>query len=301
MAAAAIRSPIFHLFTSLAPELRHQIWHAALPDEVGPALYFYKIGGWRPQHPENGEAYVDFSFCHDSLDAVQVDISLFFVNREARHIALAWIHKHNIQIRIHALKYGQVQPPVFVSPFDPIHDALYVAVDKWHEFLCEPDDRCFQTDMIDHLVHTQYADVTRIAIPEMLFRGEGEVAAALADLIVITVPFSCIEKYLADLQNLQARYFGQLKVLFIMVNTPLDLQPVNNDLKMQPRWEFKNIEEGTFFWNHDGSRFDFDKGEHVIDEALYKLIETINPWLCEELVKNLNRSFEVRPVSAIRI
>ena len=198
MASVAIDTSTFHLFTSLAPELRHQIWHAALPDEIGPALYFYKKGSWCPQHPlpsdersnfENDEPYVDFEFRHDLLDAVQVEIPLFFVNREARHIALAWIHKHNIKMRAYARECGQLQAPVFVSRFDPIYDTLYIAVDKWDEFLCEPDDRCFQPDMVEQFIHVHPANVTRIAVPEALFRGESEVAAALAELIVITVPF----------------------------------------------------------------------------------------------------------------
>ena len=85
-----------------------------------------------------------------------------------------------------------------------------------------------------------------------------------------------------------------------MVNTPLDLHPVTNGMKTQPRWELKNTEGGAFFWNHDRGRFDFNESEHVIDEALYKLIEEINKWLGEELIKNSIRSFEVRPVFAVR-
>ena len=85
-----------------------------------------------------------------------------------------------------------------------------------------------------------------------------------------------------------------------MVDTPLDLQPVSNGMKMQPRWELKNTEERAFFWNHDHGRFDFNGGEHVIDEALYKLMEEINKWLGIELVKNSVRNFEVRPVFATR-
>jgi hypothetical protein len=309
MAAAATNTSIFHLFTSLAPELRDQIWRAALPDEVRPVLYFYKKGGWCPRrllpsderyNPETNELNVNFEFRHDLLDAVQLEIPLFFVNREARNIALAWIREHNIDIRVYAYKYGQLPSPVFVSPFDPIYDALYIALDKWDEFLCEPDDRCFQPDMVEQFIHVQPADITRIAMPEALFRGEGEVAVALAELMVITIPFSFLYLYFSDLRKLQDRFFGQLQVLFIMVDTPLDLQATNNGMKIQPRWELENIEGGAFFWNHDRGRFDFNENGYAIDEALYKLMEEINKSLGEELVKNSIRSFEVRPVFAVR-
>jgi hypothetical protein len=310
MAAAATNTSIFHLFTSLAPELRDQIWRAALPDEVGPVLYFYKKGGWCPRRllpsdegydPENDdESNVNFEFRHDVLDAVQVEIPLFFVNREARNIALAWIREHNIEIRVYARKHEQLQSPVFVIPFDPIHNALYIALDKWDEFICEPDDRCYQPDMVEKLIHIQAAGITRIAMPEALFRGEGEVAAALAELIVITIPLSFLYLCFSDLRELQDRWFGLVEVLFILVDTPLDLQPANNGMKIQPRWKLENIEGGTFFWNHDRGRFDFNESEYIIDEALYKLIEEINEWLGKELVKNSIRSFEVRPVFAVR-
>ena len=300
MAVATTNMSIFHLFTNLAPELRHQIWNAALPDEIGPVLYFYKTGGWHPQHPGNDESYVDLEYRHDLLDAVQIEIPLFFVDREARHIVLAWIQKQNIKMRVYAHEDGQLQAPVFMSHFDPVHDVLYIAVDKWNEFLCEPDDRCFQPDMVDQFIHVHPANITRIAMPEALFRGEGEVAAALAELIVIIISFSFFDLWFSDLQQSQDRYFGQLRVLFIMVDTPLDLQPVKNGMKMQPRWELKNVKGGAFFWNHDHGRFDFNESEHLIDEALRKLIEEINEWLSKELVKNSIRSFEVRPVFAMR-
>ncbi|MCJ1304479.1 hypothetical protein MMC08_007291 [Hypocenomyce scalaris] len=44
-----------------------------------------------------------------------------------------------------------------------------MAVDKWNDFLCEPDDRRFQPDLFGHLVDVQ-PDLTRIAVPEALLR-----------------------------------------------------------------------------------------------------------------------------------
>ena len=290
----------FHLFTSLAPELRQQIWHAALPDEIGPVLYFYKTGGWYPHHPGNDESCIEFKYGHEFLDAVQIEISLFFVNREARHIVLAWIEKHNIKRRVYARKDRRLQAPTFVRHFDPMYDVLYVAADKWNEFWCEPDDRCSRPDMMDQLISVHPANVTRIAMPEALFRGEGEVAATLAELIVNIISSSFFDFWFSDLQQLQDQFFGNISVLLIMVNTPLDLQPVNNGMKVQPRWELKNVEGGAFFWNHDHRRFDFNGSDHLIDEALRKLMEEINEWIGIELVKSSIRSFEVRPVFAIR-
>ena len=90
-------------------------------------------------------------------------------------------------------------------------------------------------------------------------------------------------------------------MLFVVVETPLDLQPANNGMKMQPRWELENIKGGgAFFWNHELGRFDFNESEYILDEALYKQIEEVNKSLGEHLVKNSIRSFEVRPAFVVR-
>ncbi|KAL9122111.1 MAG: hypothetical protein Q9187_001333 [Circinaria calcarea] len=277
MAAVATNSSTFPLFSSLPPELRDQIWRDALPNEIGPALYFYRKGCWCPRNltssdeeydPKDDEVDLYFDFRHDLLDAVQFEVSLWFVNREARRIALAWVREHGIEIRAREDR----RSPVFVCPFNPVRDVLYIAVDECNEFLYEPDDRCFQPDMVEKYIHSGAVNITRIVMPEALFQGEGEVAAALAELM--------------------DRYFSLLQGLYILVDTPLDLQPVKDGMKMQPRWELKNMEGGAFFWNHDHGRFDFHGSEHLIDKALYKLMEEINKRLGEELVKNSIRSFE---------
>ena len=190
MAAAPTNSSTFPLFSSLPLELRDQIWRDALPDKIGPALYFYRKGCWCPRHllqsdeeydSTNDELNLNFEFRHDLLDVVQFEVPLFFVNREARNIALAWMSEHGIEIRAREDR----RSPVFVCPFDPIRDVLYITLDKWDEFLREPDDRCFEPDLFEKLISVNSADVRRIAVPEALLRTE--VAAALAEILVITI------------------------------------------------------------------------------------------------------------------
>ena len=95
--------------------------------------------------PENDENNLNLEFRHDLLDDAQFEVPLVFVNREARRTALAWVRKQGIEIRPRENR----QYPVFVRPFDPMRDALYVALDKWHDFLCEPDDRQSQPDLFE--------------------------------------------------------------------------------------------------------------------------------------------------------
>lgn len=94
----------FVLFSSLAAELRNQIWRDALPHHIGPALYSYrKRGCWCPrQLTESEPGYIAgnddlnlaFEFRTDLLDDDnQYHVPLFSVNREARSIVLAWLQE----------------------------------------------------------------------------------------------------------------------------------------------------------------------------------------------------------------
>jgi len=89
-------------------------------------------------------------------------------------------------------------------------------------------------------------------------------------------------------------------VLFIIVDTQPDLQSADNDMKVQRRWELESIQGEAFFWNNDRGGFDFRDSENIGDEALYRLLGEANKGLGEEVVKNHIRSFEVRPVFAVR-
>ena len=280
MTATAANFSTFPLFPNLSPELRNQIWYDGLPEEVGPGLYFYKKGCWCPRRlsesdegydPQNEENNLNFEFRHDLLDQIQVEVPLVFVNREARGIALAWVHEQNLEIRPREDR----QVPVFVRRFDPMRDALYITPEKWNEFLCEPDDRQFEPDLIEQLVDIS-PDLTRIAVPEALFRSE---VASLPEMF---------------------RFFFNLKVLLIVVDAPPDLHAVDNDMKVQQRWEFESRRGQVFFLNDDRSGFDFGDGEYSGDEALYKLIEEAKQGLSEGLVENHMRGLEIRLVSAVR-
>ncbi|KAI4128809.1 MAG: hypothetical protein LQ347_004030 [Umbilicaria vellea] len=280
MAAAATNSSTFPLFLSLPQELRNQIWRDALPGKVGPALYFYRKGCWCPRRlsksdegydTENDENNLNFEFRHDLLDDIQFEIPLGFVNAEARDISLAWVREQGIEIRPRKDR----QYPVFVRPFDPMRDTLYVALDKWDDFLCEPDDRLSQPDLFEQLVDIK-PDVTRIAVPEVLLQSE-----------VATLP----EMF---------RYFSNLKVLYIIVDAQPDLQSADNDMKVQRWWEFESTQGGAFFWDGDRGGFDSGNSEYIGDEALYRLSEEANKGLGEGLAKNHIRSFETRPAFAVR-
>ena len=128
---------VFSLFSILPAELRNQIWQDALPDKVGQALYFYRKGCWCPRRlteadedydPENDELNLNIEFFHDLLDYVQFEVPLFFVNHEARGITLSWIHEQGLKIHFREDRCSLI----FERLFDPIHDTLYVPLNKWN-------------------------------------------------------------------------------------------------------------------------------------------------------------------------
>lgn len=96
-----------------------------------------------------------------------------------------------------------------------MRDALYVALDKWYDFLCEPNDRRFEPDLFEQLVGFK-SDLTRIAVPEALLPSN---VTLLSEMF---------------------QYFFNLKVLFIIVDAQPDLQSADNDVKVQRRWEFES-------------------------------------------------------------
>lgn len=105
-------------------------------------------------------------FRHDLLEAVRFDLPLYFVNREAHSIALAWLREKGNQ----DIKIRPSENTFFVHPFNPVCDVLYIALDKWEEFLREPDDRRSEPDLILQVIANRWANIRRIAVPEALLQ-----------------------------------------------------------------------------------------------------------------------------------
>lgn len=281
-AAAATSSPsTFPHFPSLPPELRNLIWRAALPDKDGPALYPYRYGCCCLRRLSKSDANYDpddrynsnLEFCYDSLE-VQVEVQLVFVNREARGIALGWVREQRIEMRF----CEDRQCHVFVRPFDPTRNVLYIACHRLRDFIAEPWERIISP--LDHLrqMPSIDLDLTRIAVPEAMLWNDDSITL-----------FEMFEVYVRP------------AVLFIIVDAPPDLEE-DNDVKVQRRWEVESTQgkRAFFFWNRDHGRFDLRDGEYIGGEALYRRIEEASKKLSEWLADSHVCSFEIRPVFAVR-
>lgn len=124
-------------------------------------MHPYERDCWKFQRSETKT--VELKFVHELLGPVQVSEPLFFVNREARSIALRWIHKQGLRIR----SYEDGKGVVFERAFEPGYDVLYVPLDKHHAF-------CYIVRQIDRNF-TYGPALLRIAVPGELLKREGRV------------------------------------------------------------------------------------------------------------------------------
>lgn len=273
MAAAAAEFP---LFSRLPPELRNQIWQDALP-EIGQPLYFYKKGCWCPRRlvegdpgydPDNDELNLVYEFRHELLNHVKIDVPGYFVNREAHGIASAWIHGQGLELCSHK---GEL---IFVRPFDPLRDTLYVPLEKWNDFINEPADRTFQPDLLYRGLDCPGIVFTRIAIPKAVLEDDPDPLSAFFD------------------------WYERFNKLFIIANPPPELQPDDNDTGVQQKlWELEDTQGPMYFWN--GAGFEWQDSQYVGDDALYKRIEETSNKLIETLAQSGKDHFAVLSAVAV--
>ncbi|KAH8694215.1 hypothetical protein BGW36DRAFT_430234 [Talaromyces proteolyticus] len=275
----------FSLFPCLPTELRLQIWREALPEKLGNPLYFYKKGCWGPRHlteadeeydPNNEENNLNFEFHHDRLDPLHVEVPLFFVNQEARSFALSWISEQGLKTRFDKEK----QSLVFIRPFDPQRDTLYVSQEKWDEFHCEPFDRVFEADLENKNIGTPAPVFTRLAVSDELLLKEPDA-----------------------LEELFHWYYGFDEIFVILKVRSDGFWHDAKDIKPQQRWELETVDvQGPiFYWNLDSESFQWkDEDINISDYALYDVLQHASPKLSTKLLEIGKERFEVRPVTVVR-
>ncbi|KAE8307037.1 hypothetical protein BDV41DRAFT_71960 [Aspergillus transmontanensis] len=266
---------VFTLFPNLPPELRNHIWRDTLPDKVRQALYLYKRGCWHSRRLTQDEKGYDHNndkcnWCHvwrhDLLDPIQLEVPLLFVNSEARGIALAWIQEQGLKMSF----YEDGQAPTAIRPFDPEHDTLYISLDTWRDFSNEP---CELLDPRYGSTHSNCALPTfsRVAMPEELFQYD----ISLFDVFL---------------------FYLNLEKAFVIFNAQSDIQPEENGLKVQRRWELQGTQGPTLFWNGDCECFEWrDVGDETFNTVLERACDGLDEWL---IFNEIDR-FEVQAAFAV--
>lgn len=268
---AASTPSTFPFFSSLAPELRDQIWRCALPEEdVGPTLFLYKKGCW---YPRGVPPDLVLEFRHDLLDPLGFDLPHVFVNHEARRIALAWIDKQ--RGRIVPQPKGDSQHPRFTRHFDPTQDILCITPSMWPDFLLEAVDRIALPDLAEHAVRFE-SSITRVALPKAVILDD------FAALPEVWFSFSLVDE------------------LYLVLNEHFTHMPTAEGL---PWTAAIRHQENAYVWEQETRRFTQAEAwrgrpssNHQAMRTLFEDPGEANQVLLQELSRNHIPSFLVQPI-----
>lgn len=270
----------FPLFQSLPTELRLQIWSESLPKGTENSLYFYTKRCWEARQETeadydfdpNAEYNICFEFQHERLDPLEVELPLFLVNHEAHSLASKWIRRQSLKLRFNQEK----QSLVFLRPFHPESDTLYVAEEKCTEFYCDPIDRLFGADLEDISVSERDAPFTRLAVPDELLLKNPDAFCELFE------------------------YYGVIEEIFVILSSQsYDIK----DIQPQGRWELDIVDaqRPIFHWNSGTKSFQWTNYDGDIrDCPLYDVLQHASSNLTSIMLNLGKNRFEICPVFVIR-
>ncbi|KAI1338266.1 hypothetical protein F5Y15DRAFT_137258 [Xylariaceae sp. FL0016] len=281
---------LFTLFPLLPPEIRLQIWQAALSSDLPPSFVIYRHGCWHPRrlvpgdagyHPGRYSLNLELEFRYHELEPVACEVPLLFVSREAREVAARWarrlgLHMARGNIRREDGTTDELSgrgeschrgKPLFGRPMSAAHDALYVPQELWEPFLVEVGNRLFEPDLIDKMVSLS-TSLAHLAIAEALLLAE---AANIHEIFYV---------------------WPNIQVLLVVLGT----QPIAED---GVSWGFRETGYESLFWKKDegeaGGRNTVTQytGDETLLRAMKRAVTAI------EESNSLER-LEIRPVYAVR-
>lgn len=275
----------FHPFLRLPPELRVIIWRESLPEQDVPALFFYKKGSWLAtdaektnENDETEDDTISLSFHHYVLEHVPVRIPLASVNYEARSIALAWVREQGIQ----AVFCEKRQCYVFVRPFDPTRDAIYVSRATWDDF-CQEVEVC-----IDEL------------------SDDGSLAHTISDVQHVVLPATILDNefYASHLSELFWWNMNIRSISFIIGTPPsleMDAERENSGMStvMDRRWELRGGHDKAYIWDEKRNKFRRNRHAWVGGKRLYNAIEYASSELASQIGHELASDFRIQPVYVV--
>jgi hypothetical protein len=274
----------FPLFQRLPTELRLQVWRETLPKRIQNPLYFYTKRCWEPRHlteadsdyDPDAEHNINLEFCHEHLDPLEVEVPLFFVNHEAHSLALEWIRRQGLKLCFNQEK----QSLVFLRPFHPESDTLYVSEEKWTEFHCDPVDRLFGVDLEDISVGSPAPAFTRLAVPDELLLNDPDAFSELFE-----------------------NYYGFDEIFIILRGQSNGYWYDIKDIQPQGWWELDTVDaqRPSLCWNLGTKSFQWTGYDGDIrDCPLYDVLQHASSELTSKLLYVGKERFEIRPVFVIR-
>lgn len=256
MASSTEPAP-FSRFSRLPTELRLKIWRLSLPDIDCITMHNWQKGYWGPRNlpkakrrrtlnssGSTSDKPIAFSFHHEKLRGVHVDIAMALVNREARGIAVDWVRKHGF-----TMHYNEARGcPVFVPHFDPMRDALFVGIDQWRPFCNEPHNRLAEPDLMG-LVVNNTAEITRIAVPHVTIWRD---TSGLAD----------ISHWYPCLRAIDIVWDIEMDIVRETMLAKGDRTKARERLRYQ-RWRVKDLRSKSLVWDREKKQFGWKGRESV--------------------------------------
>lgn len=290
----------FSLFRKLPSELQTQIWRGALPGDIGrAALYTWRPGCWSSafrvetdpdwRNPiDEDDLNLILKFYHDRLGYTQIYIPMAVVCAEAYGIALEWAAEQGVEVRHSADGDG----PMFVRPFHPECDVLYVSPRDWDQFISEPMELPFELDIFKDQFYGHRTEVSRVAISELSL-GKDSVLWEL------------------DLAHLAVRY------LYVVADPQPDERSPGDDMTVPWRLEIDKAQGWELAWVSDNQGLrqqdSFVRGFETprgLEGGLYARVAEASRKLHEEFVQHVpipslgtvfNRTFEVNIVHIVKV
>lgn len=194
---------------------------------------------------------------------------------EARDFAIKWARKQGIEVVFH--EYRECH--VFLRPFDPKRDVIWVSEDVFEGFT----DNCWGIHRSDHL--------RSVSIPFRIGH------------------FALPESMVMDRQSLELLYntifsFCGDTVIYIIAGENPDYPSKFVDYtKVQTRWDLCGAQEGgAFVWGRNNKRFDRKGGPRILQHDSYARVLEGIAVLAGILIQFLpDIDFKIRAVRAIRL
>ncbi|ETS75572.1 hypothetical protein PFICI_12516 [Pestalotiopsis fici W106-1] len=274
MSEATTDPSSFPQFGKLPPELRMLVWKHSLPS-IEPALYPYITGLWEHRKIDDGDARfnrsdptanVEMYFRHELLrSGARLEIPAILVNRESHAVARAWLRDPPYRVWRHNDRAPEAacddpQHWSFQRLFDPASDIIYVAPERWLDFLSEQDSRTLDDDMIDFNPQPFGYNYRTAVDFNVLWNAEEDFSDVVGG-------------YFHDIQNLHVIVRGAPK-------------SVNDALS--GRWRLQPAPGGHLYYDIDLERIRFKSDGYLGDTAMFKRLRKI----LQPLVYQLAPRFE---------
>lgn len=233
------------------------------------------------RNPVGDDRNLVLKFFHERLGFTQQYISMAGVNSDARKIALGWAAEQGVEVRDNTDGEG----PMFLRPFHPECDILYVSPRDWDDFIREPQMLPFELEIFTDQFYAMRTEVRRLAVSEASFRQPA---------LMMQGVFADEDSLLWDIESSHPA----VKALYVVVDPPPDARSLTSgDMSVPWRLEVEEAQVWELGWvsDHEGVRqgdsFIRDiQTNHGLEGGLRSCLADVSKVLHESYIKHIARA-----------